>query len=74
MASTTTAKKAKRNIINKIEEMNGKGEYDLLCIVFVLTVGLSLSSELFGFLIERFSRHSRHSNENTQFHGEEWKE
>lgn len=54
--------------------MSGKGEYDLLCIVFVLTVGLSSSSELFGFFIEEFSRHSRHSKENTHFHWGKLKE
>lgn len=37
---------------------------------FFITVGLSLSSELFGFFIERFSRHYRHSKQNTRFHVE----
>lgn len=39
-------------------------------IYFFITVGLSLSSELFGLFIERFSRHYRHSKQNTHFHVE----
>lgn len=56
------SKKSNEDITDKIEEMNEKGEYDLLCIVFFLTVGLSLYSELFGSFIEGFSRHSKQTH------------